>query len=315
MKTLKKITIIGGGVLGSQIAFQSAFHGFTVSVYAHSADSLEDTATKLDHLQETYQKAIKLMSSSKNCDPKDWCLGIADYGDPDVASYAKKAQQARQQIKLELDLAAAVKGSDLVIEAIPEDLKLKKAFFTKLSKLLDPKTIIATNSSTLLPSKMAKSTGRPDRFLALHFANSIWKNNTAEVMAQPATSKNTFDTVLRFARDIKMLALPLHKEKAGYLLNSMLVPLLFAALDLYVTGVSDIKSIDAAWKRGTATPHGPFEILDVVGIETAHNIVKTYTKVPSFLAPYHFKDIEKMLAQMLAEGKSGKACGQGFYKY
>lgn len=315
MKTLKKITIIGGGVLGSQIAFQSAFHGFTVSVYTHSADSLEDTATKLNHLQKTYQKAIKLMVSSKNCDPKDWCLGIADYGDPDVASYAKKAQQARQQIKLELDLAAAVKGSDLVIEAIPEDLKLKKAFFTKLSKLLDPKTIIATNSSTLLPSKMAKSTGRPDRFLALHFANSIWKNNTAEVMAQPATSKNTFDTVLRFARDIKMLALPLHKEKAGYLLNSMLVPLLFAALDLYVTGVSDIKSIDAAWKRGTATPHGPFEILDVVGIETAHNIVKTYAKVPSFLAPYHFKDIEKMLAQMLAEGKSGKACGQGFYKY
>lgn len=315
MKTLKKITIIGGGVLGSQIAFQSAFHGFTVSVYAHSAASLKDTAVKLDRLQEIYKKAIKLMASSKNCDPKDWCLGIADYGDPDVASYAKKAQQARQQIKLELDLAAAVKGSDLVIEAIPEDLKLKKAFFTKLSKLLDPKTIIATNSSTLLPSKMAKSTGRPDRFLALHFANSIWKNNTAEVMAQPATSKDTFDTVLRFARDIKMLALPLHKEKAGYLLNSMLVPLLFAALDLYVTGVSDIKSIDAAWKRGTATPHGPFEILDVVGIETAHNIVKTYTKVPSFLAPYHFKDIEKMLAQMLTEGKSGKACGQGFYKY
>ena len=167
----------------------------------------------------------------------------------------------------------------------------------------------------MLPSKFAKYTGRPDKYLALHFANSIWKNNTAEVMAHTKTNPTYFDEIIAFSEQIRMIPLPVHKEKAGYLLNSMLVPLLFSGMDLHVNGISDPESIDKAWTLGTGSPKDPFEILDVVGLTTAHNIVQSYVKIPSFLAPYNFKGMDKMLKKYIDEGKLGKSSGEGFYKY
>jgi 3-hydroxybutyryl-CoA dehydrogenase len=167
----------------------------------------------------------------------------------------------------------------------------------------------------MLPSKFAKYTGRPDKYLSLHFANSIWKNNTAEIMAQPQTDMRHFDEIMEFAKEIRMIPLPVRKEKSGYLLNSMLVPFLFAGMDLYVNGVSDPESIDKAWTLGTGAPKGPFRILDTVGLKTAYNIVLMYVKVPSFLAPYNFKGMEKMLKKYIDEGKLGMSSGEGFYKY
>ena len=95
----------------------------------------------------------------------------------------------------------------------------------------------------------------------------------------------------------------------------MLVPLLFSGMDLYVNGVSDPKSIDKAWTLGTGAPKGPFQILDTVGLQTAYNIVQMYVKIPSFLAPYNFKGMSKMLKKYIDEGKLGKASKEGFYKY
>lgn len=177
------------------------------------------------------------------------------------------------------------------------------------------KTILVTNSSTLLPSKFAKYTGRPEKYLSLHFANFIWKNNTAEIMAQPKTDGKYFDIIMQFAKDIRMVALPVKKEKSGYLLNSMLVPLLCSGMDLFVNGISDPESIDKAWKLGTGAPKGPFEILDIVGLTTAYNIVKMYVNIPSFLAPYNFKGMAKMLKEYIDAGKLGLSSGEGFYKY
>lgn len=149
-------------------------------------------------------------------------------------------------------------------------------------------------SKSLLPSKLAKSTGCEQRFLALHFANEIYFNNTAEVMAQSKTKPEYFDAVVEFAKQIRMIPLPVRKEKAGYLLNSMLIPFLFSALDLLATELSDVESIDKAWTLGTGAPKGPFQILDIVGLKTAYNIVLMYVKIPSFIAPYHFKKIAEV---------------------
>ena len=134
-------------------------------------------------------------------------------------------------------------------------------------------------------------------------------------MAQDKTDPKYFDEIMAFAEQIHMIPLPVRKEKSGYLLNSMLVPLLFSGMDLYVNGVSDPESIDKAWTLGTGAPKGPFQILDTVGLTTAYNIVKMYVKIPSFLAPYNFKGMEKMLKKYIDEGKLGMSSGEGFYKY
>lgn len=307
---MKNIMIIGGGVLGSQIAFQTAYSGFNVTIWLRSESSISRTKPKLDKLKDTYIKAIHDMANNIN-----WCHGIADYDNFNEDECLKKVENAYKNIKLELDLQKAAENADLVIETMAENLDDKIDLYMKLSPYLPDKTIVVTNSSTLLPSKMAKYTGRPSMFLALHFANSIWKNNIVEVMAHKTTDMNNFDKVIKFAEEINMIPLPVKKEKSGYLLNSMLVPFLFSGLDLYVNGISDVESIDKAWTLGTGAPKGPFQILDTVGLETAYNIVSMYTKVPSFLAPYNFKAMQKLLKQYIDEGKLGISSGEGFYKY
>ncbi|MCQ2436311.1 MAG: 3-hydroxyacyl-CoA dehydrogenase [Clostridia bacterium] len=312
---MKKITVAGGGVLGSQIAFQSAYCGFDVTIWLRSEQSIGRTKPKIDNLKQVYTDTVELMATAEGQTPANWARGIADFDTFDKDECLKKVENAYNSIKYELDMKKAVEGADLVIESMAEDVKAKTEFYKALAPLLDDGTILVTNSSTLLPSKFAKYTGRADKYMSLHFANSIWKNNTAEVMSQSKTAQSAFDEVVKFASDIRMIPLPLHKEKSGYLLNSMLIPLLFSAMDLLVNGISDVESIDSAWKLGAGAPKGPFEILDTVGLTTAHNIVKMYLKVPPFLAPYNFRGMDTLLKKYIAEGKLGKASGEGFYKY
>ena len=311
----KNIVVCGGGVLGSQIAFQTAFSGFDVTIWLIDEEAKKQAIEKIENLKKVYIDTIKSMAGPDGKSSAVWAMGIADPKKFNKEECLKKVEKAYKGIKFEIDLQKAVASADLVIESIVENLKLKNEFYKKLSRVLPEKTIVVTNSSTLLPSKMAKATGRPEKYLSLHFANAIWKNNTAEVMCHPKTNKESFEAVIKFAKDIKMIALPLLKEKSGYLLNSMLVPLLFSAMDLLVNDISDVESIDTAWKKGTGAPRGPFEILDVVGVVTAYNIVKMYLKIPAFLAPYNFKKMAACLKKMMDENKLGKATGEGFYKY
>ncbi len=311
----KNIVVAGGGVLGSQIAFQSAYCGFNVTIWLRSEGSITRTQPKLDNLKKTYIQTIEKMATPEGQTPGEWARGIADYETFNKEECLKKVEEAYKNIKLELSMQKAVSDADLVIESMAENVEDKVNFYKALAPFLPAKTVLVTNSSTLLPSKFAKYTGRPEKFLSLHFANSIWKNNTAEIMSQAKTDKTEFDKVIEFAKAIRMVALPVNKEKSGYLLNSMLVPLLFSGMDLYVNRISDPESIDKAWTLGTGAPKGPFHILDTVGIKTAYNIVQMYVKIPSFLAPYNFKGMAKMLEKMLDEGKLGISSGEGFFKY
>lgn len=310
---MKNITILGGGVLGSQIAFQTSYSGYNVTIYLRSKESIKRCKKKLEEVKNSYIEAINIMK--KNKDINNWSLGIEDFDNFNASKCLKKVNMVLDEIKLELNLDKALKDTDLVIESMSEDFNAKKEIYESIKDKLDDKTIIVTNSSTMLPSKLAKYTGRSDKFLALHFANSIWKNNIVEVMRHDKTSEYAFNEVIDFAKSIRMIPFPLNKEKSGYLLNSMLIPLLFSSLDLLVNGISDVKSIDTAWKRGTGSPKGPFEILDTVGLKTAYNIVLMYVKIPKFLAPYNFKGMESLLKKYIEEGKLGKSSGEGFYKY
>lgn len=312
---IKNVVVAGGGVLGSQIAYQAAYCGFNVTIWLRSEGSIGRTRPKLENLKRVYIETIEKMATPEGQTPAEWARGLADYDTFDKAACLAKAEKAFESVKLELDLKKAVADADLVIESMAENIEDKIEFYKKLAPCLPEKTVIVTNSSTLLPSKFAKYTGRADKFLSLHFANSIWKNNTAEIMAQPKTDKKYFDLIMEFAKNIRMIPLPVLKEKSGYLLNSMLIPLLFSGMDLYVNGISDPESIDKAWTLGTGAPKGPFRILDTVGLTTAYNIVLMYVKIPSFLAPYNFKGMAKMLKKYIDEGKLGMSSGEGFYKY
>ena len=320
MTNFKKIVVAGGGVLGSQIAYQAAYCGFDVTIWLRSEGSITRCQPKLDNLKKTYIDALNLMADPVKGEA-NWCPGLAEMGKFDLDACLKKVENIN--VKLELDMAKAVKDADLVIESMAENADDKIKFYTTLAPLLDEKTVVVTNSSTLLPSAFAKYTGRPDKYLSMHFANSIWKNNVAEIMVQDKTDKKYFDMICEFANEIRMLALPVLKEKSGYLLNSMLVPFLLSGLDLYANGISDPESIDLAWTKGTGAPKGPFKIFDTVGLTTALNIVDQYQKVPGLfkpmlskmMMPYNFKGMKAILEKHIAEGKLGMSSGEGFYKY
>lgn len=127
----------------------------------------------------------------------------------------QQAQDAYDNLKLTNTYEEAAKDADLIIEAIAENSEQKIAFYQELAKYMEDKTILVTNSSTLLPSMFAEYTGRPEKYLSLHFANTIWANNTAEVMGHPGTEQEYYDEVVKFAEDINMIPLKLKKEQPG----------------------------------------------------------------------------------------------------
>lgn len=283
----KHITVAGSGVLGSQIAYQTAFKGFQVSVYDINDQALERAKERIAELKPHYRQ--------------------------DLGATQEETDQALDRISFHSDLAQAVADADLVIEAVPEVVSIKTEFYAKLGQAAPAKTVFATNSSTLLPSQFADATGRPERFLALHFANEIWKNNTAEIMKHPGTDMQVFQDVIDFAKAIGMVALPLHKEQPGYILNSLLVPLLEAAQRLLVREVADVETIDKTWMVATGAPLGPFAILDVVGITTAYNIGQAKAEATG---DEEFVRVANLLkTEYVDKGKLGRATGEGFYKY
>ncbi|MEL4027916.1 3-hydroxyacyl-CoA dehydrogenase [Caldifermentibacillus hisashii] len=283
----KNITVAGSGVLGSQIAYQTAFHGFQVSVYDINDEALELAKERIKKLKPRYQEDLKATQ--------------------------EEVDAAYDRLSFYSDLAEAVKDADLVIEAVPERVEIKVDFYKKLAAVAPDKTVFVTNSSTLLPSQFAEATGRPEKFLALHFANEIWKNNTAEVMKHPGTDMQYFDQIIEFAKAIGMVALPLYKEQPGYILNSLLVPFLEAAQMLLVKEVSDPETIDKTWMIATGAPLGPFAILDVVGIRTAYNIA--LAKAEATGNEEFMKLAELLKREYIDKGKLGRETGEGFYKY
>ena len=318
----KKIVVAGGGVLGSQIAFQCAYSNFDTTILTHDEASIKGINEKLDKLLDTYIETINLMSKKVSRE-ESWARGIADYDSFNKRKCILKAKNARRSITITCSQEDASKDADLLIESITEDIDVKKDSYKSISVYLPEKTVVVTNSSTLLPSKIASTTKRPDKFLAMHFADSIWKNNIAEIMKQPDTDEKYFKEIISFAEDIHMISLPVKEEKSGYLLNSLLVPLLLSAMDLLANGVSDPESIDKAWTLGTGAPKGPFQILDTVGLMTAKNIVLQYQKVPDIfdpllkkmMLPYNFDGMLRILDEYIDKGKLGKQTGEGFYKY
>lgn len=309
---MKKIVVAGGGVLGSQIALQSSYCGFDVTIWLRSEGSIERAKPKLERFKNIYIDTLEAMKT----DASAYCRGLAkktDLSDEELDELKQKAQDAYDNLTLTTSYEEAADDADLIIEAIAENPEQKIAFYKELAKYMDEKTILVTNSSTLLPSMFAEYTGRPEKYLSLHFANTIWKNNTAEVMGHPGTEQKYYDEVVKFAEEINMIPLPLKKEQPGYILNSLLVPFLSAAESLLANDVADHETIDKTWILATGAPAGPFHILDIVGLTTAYNII---IMNPEAQDPETTPGkIAKMLKEKIDAGETGINAGKGFYEY
>lgn len=309
---IKKVVVAGGGVLGSQIAFQSAYSGYDVTIWLRSEGSIGRCQPKVDRLRETYLSTLEAMKTN----PAAYAYGLMpkDEVTPEACEAAKaKVEATYQGLKLTTSYEEAFSDADIVVECVAEDPEQKVAFYTELAKHLPEHALIFTNSSTLLPSMFAESTGRPEKYIATHFANSIWKNPLTEVMPHAGTAQETFEAALAWAASIRMIPVKVLKEQPGYLLNSLLVPFLNAAEALLAGGVGNVGDIDMAWKLGTGAPVGPFQILDIVGLTTAYNITSMN---PAAKDPENIMSkVVAMLKAKIDKGELGVNAGKGFYDY
>lgn len=316
---IKNVVIAGSGVLGAQIAFQIAFKHLNVTVYDINDAVLGQAKVKMAGLETTYQTEIhkaklQFTQSTANLNYNTNLLpGLDNTVTAAISQSEHAVASTLARINYTSDLKQAVSDADLVIEAIPEIVTIKQSFYRELAPLAPKKTIFATNSSTLVPSQFAAETGRPDRFLALHFANEIWKNNTAEIMGHKDTDPQVFTTIVEFAKNIGMIAIPVQKEQPGYILNSILVPFLDAAEMLYLDGIGNPAIIDKTWMLATGAPQGPFGILDVVGITTAYNIIQNYAATTG---NQKYNELASLLkTNFIDKGKLSVSSGEGFYTY
>lgn len=281
---MQNLTVLGTGVLGSQIIFQAAYSGKNVVAYDLSDEILAKLPDRWEYLKPLYLRDLE-------------------------DATPEKLDAAVGRIRATSDLADAVSDADIIIEAVPERLDIKQQTWEQVGALAPDRTIFCTNSSTLLPSDIAEFTGRPEKFLALHFANEVWRANTGEVMQHAGTDPEVFEAVAQFAEEIGMVPIRIYKEQPGYVLNSLLVPLLDAAAQLLVRGVASVEDIDKTWRIATGAPNGPFQIFDVVGMMTPYTLNKNSEN------PESREFAELIKRDYIDKGYLGKGSGRGFYTY
>ena len=284
---IRKVTVLGAGNLGAQIAFRVAYHGFDTTSYDISDEALQGARGRFESIADNYAKDL-----------------------PGVSK--EDARKAFDHLTQTSDLAEAVKDADLIIEAVPEHLALKQETYSKIKDLLKPDAIVVSNSSTLLPSDMAEYTGRPEKFMSYHFANAIHVMNIVETMPHPGTSAETREAVIAFAPQMGMVPVILEKEQPGYVINSLLVPWLVNGAELWVKGVATIESIDgvaAVITQSNNASFAPFRMFDFVGFGVAQAL---FSQSPD---PVAQEFASRLKEDFIDKGKLGVETREGFYHY
>ncbi len=287
---IDKVMVVGGGTLGSQIAWQTAFSGFEVVVY----DNHEDSLARCRDFHAAYARTFV----------------------DELGKDAADVEAAQRRLTYTTDIEEACRDADLVSESVPENPDIKTAVWSMIGKHIPKHCLLTTNSSTMLPSMFADATGDPSRFCALHFANPIWIGNIGEVMRHPGTDDAVFERVLEFARQIGMVPIRIEKEQPGYVINTLLVPFLTAGMSLVVNGVASVEDVDRVWMISTQAPMGPMAWVDLVGMVTAFNVSMLLAEADDgSTSEIAKKNAAYLKEHFLDKGHLGRSTGKGFYTY
>lgn len=283
MAKIEKVGVLGAGLMGHGIAQVAAQTGYDVVLREVDEQALAKGISKIE--KQLARAVEKGKSTQEDADAvRGRIQGTTDYGE--------------------------LAGCDLVIEAITEDLALKLEMWREVDAIVKPEAVFATNTSSLAVIDQAAATGRPERFVGLHYFNPAQVMKLVEVVRCVTSSDETFDTALEFARSEGKLAIPT-KDKAGFIVNRLLVPYMLDAMRAYEEGVGSIEEIDEAMKAGAGHPMGPLTLADFVGLDTLGSICDVLFdefRERRFARP-------PMLRKMLSAGWYGRKAGTGFYDY
>ena len=280
---MKIISVIGCGTMGNGIAQTFALFDFNVKLYDISLNNLENAKkTILKNLERMVNKEV-----INHSDLQKTCNNITYTNDVN-----------------------SVLNSDLVIEAVTENLEIKESIFKELDAKCPEKTIIASNTSSISITKLANATKRKDKVIGMHFMNPVPIMKLVEVINSRYTSKETTNTILDLSKKLNKIPLSVN-DFPGFISNRILIPMINEAIEALDQGVADVKNIDGIMKLGMGHPMGPLQLADLIGLDVCKSILEVML---NGLKNEKYRP-NKLLIDLVNEGKLGQKSGEGFYDY
>ena len=282
---IERIAVIGSGTMGRQIALRAAQGGCTVALYDSDPAALARAETAMDAMA------------------RQWAAG----GTLPAAAMT----ETLVRLRFVAGLGAAVRDADLVIEAVPERVGLKRAVWAQVDEVAPEAAIIATNSSSIRVSLLEDATGRPERTANLHFFHPLPDRPMVEIGPGTRTSAATMDALAAFARRIALLPLRVRKESTGFIINRVWRAIKKETLKVADSGVASFEDVDRAFMLFYGLTQGPFGMMDAIGLDVVADIERVYAAEsgdPNDLPP-------PILTERVARGDLGVKTGRGFYTY
>lgn len=282
--SIKKITVLGSGIMGHGIAQVSAMAGYTVT--------LRDIEQPfLDKAMEKIRWSLNKMVEKQKLSQQD-------------------ADSIFARITPVVDLKKALAGADLLIEAVPEDMNLKKKVYAEVDSLADARTLYASNTSTLPITEMAALTGRPERFIGLHFFNPPQLMPLVEVIPGGRTDSGMVSMAMDYCRKVGKQPVLCKKDVAGFIVNRVFIPLVHEAAYCMDRDGATMMQVDSAVKFRMSFPMGIFELADYTGIDVIHKATaEMYSRDKKVILPH------PKIKQLFEEKNLGQKTGKGFYEY
>ncbi|RLC25369.1 MAG: 3-hydroxybutyryl-CoA dehydrogenase [Deltaproteobacteria bacterium] len=282
---IRKIGVVGAGTMGNGIALVASQIGCDVVMRDIKDEFVRNGLKNIDRFLSRSVEKGKMDASEK------------------------EAVLGRIQGTTDLSL---MKDVDFVIEVVIEDLELKKEVFRELDALCRPEVILASNTSSMSITEIAAATGRPDRICGMHFFNPVPLMRLVEIIRGFSTSDETVDVTTALAQKMGKITVEVKKDSPGFIVNRIMIPHMLEAIKIVEEGVASIEDVDTAVKNGLNYPMGPFELMDLTGIDICY-----------FVAEYFYKELNKeskwvspnLLKTMIRAGKLGRKTGGGWYDY